>query len=322
MANFDDEELEELNYNDFKSQGDYQPSPAVEEELPTDTSQAEEKSPKARTYKHTNDVQVTVSDKSTPIVVLFGPPACGKTMTLIRLSRYLKTIQGGYRIEPVRSFRPSDDADYLQMCDDFPNMLNSSDAADSTSRMSFMLVGVSRNVGQPICQILEAPGELYFDPDKPSGQDPLYLTKIHAMPNKKVWIIFLEPEWLDDTNRNAYVDRIKNLKAKMSRKDRVIFLGNKVDKKAEYIKAPGEVNEQAYRDYFCSYKGGGLYPGLFAPFKDTRPIISFFKPYDCDFVPFMTGSYVKGSGSKLKFVEESDKYPQKLWNKILKSVGR
>ena len=113
MANFDDEELEELNYNDFKSQEDYQPSPAVEEELPTDTSQAEEKSPKARTYKHTNDVQVTVSDKSTPIVVLFGPPACGKTMTLIRLSRYLKTIQGGYRIEPVRSFRPSDDADYL-----------------------------------------------------------------------------------------------------------------------------------------------------------------------------------------------------------------
>ena len=32
MANFDDEELEELNYNDFKSQEDYQPSPAVEEE--------------------------------------------------------------------------------------------------------------------------------------------------------------------------------------------------------------------------------------------------------------------------------------------------
>ena len=37
MANFDDEELEELNYNDFKSQEDYQPSPAVEEELPTDS---------------------------------------------------------------------------------------------------------------------------------------------------------------------------------------------------------------------------------------------------------------------------------------------
>lgn len=322
MANFDDEELEELNYNDFKSQEDYQPSPDVAEELPYEPPQEEERSPKAKTYKHTNDVQVTVSDKSTPIVVLFGPPACGKTMTLIRLSRYLKTIQGGYKVEPVRSFRPSDDADYLQMCEDFPRMLNSTDAADSTSRMSFMLVGVSRNVGQPICQILEAPGELYFDPDKPSEQDPLYLTKIHTMPNKKVWVIFLEPEWSDEEKRREYVDRIKDLKQKMSPRDRVIFLGNKVDVVSTFIKSPGEVNEQAYRDYFSSHRGGGLYPGLFDLFKDNRPIISFFKPYSCDFVPFMTGRYVKGSGSKLKFIEENDKYPQKLWTKILKSVGR
>lgn len=41
-------------------------------------------------YSDPNDVMVTISDLKTPLVILFGPPSCGKTMTLIRLSRYLK----------------------------------------------------------------------------------------------------------------------------------------------------------------------------------------------------------------------------------------
>ena len=54
-----------------------------------------------------NAITVTIADHDTPIVVLYGPPACGKTMTLVRLARYLK--DKGYQVVPDNSFRDSQD---------------------------------------------------------------------------------------------------------------------------------------------------------------------------------------------------------------------
>ena len=51
-----------------------------------------------------DNIMVTIADQNVPIVVLFGPTTCGKTMTLIRLTRYLQKY--GYKVSPVRSFRP------------------------------------------------------------------------------------------------------------------------------------------------------------------------------------------------------------------------
>lgn len=304
----DDEEYQQTE----DLEGDYQ-----QQEMPHEQDVA------MRTYDNYNDINVTISDRQTPVVILFGPPACGKTMTLVRLSRYLKSIPGGsYMIQPIRSFRPSDDMDYKQMCEDFPQMLNSETAAKSTSNLSFMLVSVTRNAGEPVCQILEAPGELYFNPNKPSDDSPLYLDKIQTLPNRKVWVILLEPDWRDPNDRANYVDRIKRLKTKIDPRDRVIFLGNKVDKVGQVIKWQGHVNTGEYMNMLSSIKGGGgMYPGLFNIFKETRPIISWFKPYSCDFVPFSTGVYHQGSRD-VKFSENSDNYPKNLWKKILKNVGK
>lgn len=47
-----------------------------------------------------NKIMVTVADTETPIVVLYGPPSCGKTMTLVRLSRYLRSK--GYPCESCK----------------------------------------------------------------------------------------------------------------------------------------------------------------------------------------------------------------------------
>ena len=34
-----------------------------------------------------NKIQIEIADKEAPIVILFGQPACGKTMTLVRMTR-------------------------------------------------------------------------------------------------------------------------------------------------------------------------------------------------------------------------------------------
>ena len=74
-----------------------------------------------------NKIKVTIADYKTPLVILFGPPACGKTMTLVRLTRYLQSK--GYAVQPITSFRPTYDKNYSEMCDNFDSMINSDDAA-------------------------------------------------------------------------------------------------------------------------------------------------------------------------------------------------
>lgn len=85
-----------------------------------------------------NKIKVTIADYKTPLVILFGPPACGKTMTLVRLTRYLQSK--GYTVQPITSFRPTYDKNYSEMCNNFDSMINSDAAAQSTAKINFMLV--------------------------------------------------------------------------------------------------------------------------------------------------------------------------------------
>lgn len=174
-----------------------------------------------------NKIKVTIADYKTPLVVFFGPPACGKTMTLIRLTRYL---QGkGYTIEPVTSFRPTYDKNYSDMCTNFDSMIGNEDAAKSTSKINFMLVQVLRE-GKPLCQILEGPGEYYFSPEKPQANFPKYVNAIISSPNRKIWAIMVEP---DNTNkrmdveaRRQYAIKLNKLKTRIAPKDKVMFIFN------------------------------------------------------------------------------------------------
>lgn len=258
-------------------------------------------------------ISVTVADKTTPIVVLFGPPASGKTMTLVRMTRFLQNQ--GYTIEPVRNFRPAHDANYKDICDKFNNMVCSEWAAELTRGLNFMLIKVSKR-GKPICQILEAPGEYYFNPadeKEPRKTFVGYIENIIKSPNKKIWINIVEPDWKDESDRMKFVKKIALLKSKIYRNDKSIFLFNKIDM-TEFVYGQGDVYMGPARKYVADN-----YPGIFLPFKNPSPITSLWRSYNCRFVPFVTGSYneVEVAGeTKVKYEEGTDIYPRRLWTEI------
>ncbi len=254
-----------------------------------------------------NRIEVTIANPTIPVVVLYGPAQCGKTMTLIRITRWLK--DKGYRVEPLRNFRPAHDKHYQKMCDDFNLMVTQSDAQDSTGYISFMLVQVSDSVGTPICQILEAPGEYYFDKGAPKAQYPRYVQQIIHGPNRKIWCIMIEPNWADSSDRLNYVEKIRVLKTQMSPRDKTIFVYNKIDLTGFVISVGNINNKAAYND--AEYN----YPGIYTPFRKQ----GIFGQSDAfKFVPFQTGVYNMASDGGKIFIPGHDNYPKQLWDAILK----
>lgn len=257
-----------------------------------------------------NSITVTISDSQAPLVILFGPPSCGKTMTLVRLTRFLKSE--GYSVSPIRTFRPTSDTNYADICNTFDSTMNSSDAAGSTDRISFMLVEVIRK-GRRICQILEAPGEYYFNPKKPNEGFPNYVNTIIASSNRKVWAIMVEPDWMDAVDRRNYATKVARLKQSMRSKDSTIFVFNKIDL-TNFVRGVGDINRSA-----AIREINILYPNIFVPFMNQNPITRFFKEYNCDFVPFQTGYFTRALNG-VTYQEGPREYCVKLWNAIMKSI--
>ena len=259
-----------------------------------------------------NKIIVTISNQKVPLVVLFGPPACGKTMTLVRLTRYLQSE--GYIISPIRTFRPASDTNYDDICRNFDVMINSNNAAASTNRVSFMLVDVLNKNGRSLCQILEAPGEHYFDLKEPNKEFPAYVNTIIQSSNRKIWMIMLEPEWEDTQDRKNYVTKITRLKSRKRPCDNVVFVYNKIDKTL-FVRNIGNVNcEAAIR------KTEEEFPNIFKPFENLNPITKFISKYRCEFVPFQTGTYTDTEDGGRTYQEGPREYCAKLWSVLLKKI--
>lgn len=257
-----------------------------------------------------NSIIVTVSDPDAPLVILFGPPACGKTMTLVRLTRYLK--DKGFILAPIRTFRPVQDTNYSNLCENFDTMISSNNAAASTDRISFMLVEVIKD-GRRLCQILEAPGEYYFNPKEPNAPFPAYVNSIAANSNRKIWTFMVEPNWLNLEDRRNYVSKIGKLKQQMRPKDSTIFVYNKIDT-TNFVRSAGDVNmSQVVKDLKNNY------PSILDSFKNQNPITKLWRDYNCDVVPFQTGYYTN-SRSGLTYQEGPEEYCRILWNSIMNCI--
>lgn len=257
---------------------------------------------------------IKIGDKRAPIVMLFGPPTSGKSMTLVRLARYLR--KQGYTVKADPTFK-SDDA-YKARCEQFHKNLNTTEALQGNALNEFLMVKVI-NHGTTVCQILEAPGEHYFNPKKPDEVSPRnfrpYLTEIiRNLANRKIWVFITEAEWnVHASVKDSYVSRIRGCKHQLlKRTDRVVILYNKVDQKEELFE-DGQLHissaEKAMKDE---------YEGLSAIFKNPNPITSLWRAFNYRFVPFCTGYYTKQVGGKHKYNESEERYPRLLWAELIK----
>ena len=243
-----------------------------------------------------------------PIVILFGPRDCGKTMTLIRLTRYLMTQ--GYLVEPDRLFR----SHYENICDNYMHLCYSNYAPGGNDKINFMLVKVRDRSGRPVCQFVKLPGDLCFDPHVSVNTPNSIFNTLLNIPNQRIWIFMTELDWGDCETRSSYVTYINKLLPYIQ-KDRIIFTCNKVDKHPELLLPDHRPNtKQLFRTI------RNQYPRIFDKFKNKTPIIRLFKKWNVNFVPFSAGSFTVTENGKQVYIPSEDIYPRMLWKAILKAV--
>lgn len=267
---------------------------------------------------------INVRNKTAPIVLLFGPTSSGKSMTIVRLARYLN--KNGYEVKPVADFQRT--KQYGKRCEKFKKDIGTSIGLDGTPTDEFLMVQVIRR-NELVCQILEAPGEDFFDLNNPyrvSTRDfKPYLSKIiRNLPNRKIWVFITEAQWgvqvevkgkqITDSIINAYIERIGNCKNQVVKSDdSVVIMYNKVDNHENMIFREGRL-DVAIAERLMKEE----YEGLVSFFRNHNPVTSLWRPYNYHFVPFCTGSYTKREDGKFNYSESDDRYPQLLWSTLVK----
>lgn len=268
-------------------------------------------------YQPSNTIRI--GDRQAPVIILFGTPASGKSMTLVRLARYLRKVKG-LTVAADRTFKSGDS--YVELCNQFEKHLNTRTALPSTKDDEFLMVKIYEN-GRLVAHILEAPGEHFFKPLSPkemhiSGQINMrpYLTKIiDQIPNRRIWAFLLQAQWgFDGKNYDAFVDTIRTCKDRFIQPtDRTILLYNQVDVLNHLFKNARIMPKQA------ELAMRGEYSGIDGIFKNTNPITSLWKDFTYSFVPFSTGTYSMEKGEKV-YTESKDYFPEMLWETLKKCI--
>ncbi len=242
----------------------------------------------------------------TPIVILFGPRNGGKTTCLIRLTRWL--LNEGYRVEPKRDFRLGDE--YREQCDQFTQLVYNHNAPMSTDVVGFMLLAVYKN-GKEICQLLEAPGEHYFDENIEDLQPLPYQNTINAVPNSKTWLFFLERDgWHNQEIRTHYARTISRKIGMLDQRDRIILVSQKADQ------------------FYDCFDQGRPRIALFEQQvrQQYRPAFSnlsnrlFSNGRSYEFTVFSSGSFVEAGNGLQTYTPSNDFYPRMFWRKIMDSI--
>lgn len=253
-----------------------------------------------------------ISHISGPLVIFYGPREIGKTVSLLRLSSY---VSGRYSMNPVQNFR--DDEQYSRAIEKFELIKSNIEfAPDATGIINFLLLSVEKRNGGSFCQILEAPGEHFFDPENPSENYPPYLLRIfNADQYRKIYVFFFSVGMFGKEKINKqYAEKIaKLINTKIdSKKDRVIILCNKCDEKPSWFRNKKPIESRFRKELYENDS-----------FKPLVNVLAEGGFKNVPFIPFSAGEFTEFESYNEKqkaLTPSSDFYPKSLWNAIYKSI--
>ena len=252
----------------------------------------------------------SISDISTPIVILYGPYNVGKTLSIVCLLRYLRN--SGYNFITDISYDTATESQrYRELCDIFGDFVHHHDNIPLIK--NGMLHKVIDTVGRPICQIIDEQGGIYFNHSLHIDTHPI-VKYINSCPNRKIWIIYLEPDWESDIIRSKYIEQIALLKSQASRNDRFIIVLNKIDY-TNFMISYDKVNMSAVKRMIDLQ-----YNGLLRLFSEPNPLLSIIRPYRCEILPYFSGYFTKSINGREIWNIGPDSYPGQLWHTIRKSI--
>lgn len=252
-----------------------------------------------------NPNDIRINNIEGPLVVFFGPKSIGKTVTLLRLCNYISK----YDITPEPNFRTDDQ--YPTIIREFEKLRRTLQfAPGATGLVNFLLLNVTYR-GEKFCQILEAPGEHFFDPELPHNQYVNYFNEILNRSYRKVFVFFFSINMFrTDQDRRNYADKIARLvnERVISARDRVIIVCNKCDENP-YIVNGKPVTKQ-FKDALYKHEAFGLLEEVLK--RSGLGRISF--------IPFSAGTFVPTGIDQYAFSLSPDHYPEKLWREIHECV--
>ena len=260
---------------------------------------------------NTEEVSFTITDFDTPIIIFWGPINVGKTMTILRLARFLR--ENGYEVEPDLTFQKFNN-NYEKVCCNFNKLINSADVANRTEATDSILIGITKN-GRKVAQILDLAGELCYNSDI---NDFKYkdLHVVISAPNIKIPILLFASGSTEYDKRKYVESAYRFFEICGDNRDRCLVLFNKIDL---------TYNRQALNMFFAkneNYLYKRLceeYPDAAVFFQYNNPRSFLFNRYSPLFLPFYTGRYTEYRGEKL-YIPSPNDWPKELWKVVLRLI--
>jgi hypothetical protein len=265
-------------------------------------------------------VQIHPNQINHPVVLLIGPPSSGKTVSLIRLARYINTEVEGYDVIINRDFISDNSTDqrYEKAVDEFETLMHDvgNKKPNPTKTGAYILLNIRRHQ-KVFCHIVEAPGEHYFDENKTNQGFKDYLAAILEGKQRVIFAFLFDRKYgrvgdlatRYDQRMSTLLNRFKshrnNNNGEKIKGDDIILIYNKIDLCKDWRTAGGLIDEnQAKQDL------SNRFPILMNNILEIRRNAKRTE----HFTVFEAGTFEEEGAEDTFWIQGVSSYPQRLWN--------